>query len=189
MVERTSRSAGALGPEALVGDFLISLASGARIVIEAKNTARITLTGADGILEELDRAMANREAQVAVCVSARDAFPAEASHFAIYGNRILVVEDGDGATLGIALRVAELLTSSQPQTDHGVDRAALCDHLDRIGTLAKRFSNAKRALTEAQSGIGSTKDLLDSMRSELLDLVGAAQAGLRPVENPSESGK
>ena len=185
VVERTSRASGALGPEALVGDLTVALSEGSRVVIEAKNTARIGLTGSEGILEELDRAMANRRAQVAICVSAGDAFPTEAGHFAIYGNRVLVVDEGDGAALAVALRVAQLLlvtSSSGPIV--GVDQAALMDHLDRIGTLAKQFSTAKRALTEAQSGIGSTKDLLDSMRAELIELVDTARADVKRGSPP-----
>ena len=58
----------------------------------------------------------------------------------------------------------------------------MLDHLDRIGTLAKRFSTAKRALTEAQAGIGSTKDLLEAMRSELIELVGNARKNVRRGE-------
>ena len=76
-VERTSTDGGSLGREALVGDLVVVLADGGRVVIEAKHTARITLTGPDGILAELDRAMTNRDAEVAICVSAQDAFPGE----------------------------------------------------------------------------------------------------------------
>ncbi len=186
VVERTSRAAGALGPEALVGDLTVALTQSSRVVIEAKNTGRIGLAGSDGILEELDRAMANRQAQVAICVSARDAFPTEVGHFAIYGNRVLVVDAGDGAALAVALRVAQLLlvTSTSAGGD-GVDHAALLDHLDRIGTLSKRFSTAKRALTEAQAGIGSAKDLLEAMRSELIELVGNARKNVR-LGSPSD---
>ena len=191
VVERTSRSAGALGPEAFVGDLTIALGENSRVVIEAKNARRISLAGPDGILEELDRAMANRQAQVAVCVSAHDSFPAEVGQFAIYGNRVLVVDEGDGTAVGIALRVAQLLlATSTTNANHGVDQAALGDHLERIGTLAKRFSAAKRALTEAQGGIGSAKDLLDSMRSELLELVDNARADLRRGDKaPSQAGE
>lgn len=180
IVERTSRSAGALGPEALVGDITVALSESSRVVIEAKNTGRVGLAGNEGILEELDRAMANRHAQVAICASARDAFPSEVGQFAIYGNRILVVDDGAGAGLSVALRVAELLLAiTNSSGDRRADRTALLDYLDRIGTLAKRFSTAKRGLTEAQNGIGSTKELLDSIRSDLLDLVDAASSDLR----------
>lgn len=174
VVERTSAVGGALGREALVGDVVVTLPDGCRVVVEAKRTNRITLTG-DGILAELDRAMANREADVAICVSAAPAYPAEVGAFAVYGTRILVVDDGSEALFDVALRVAVLIaTAARPSGADGVDRAALLDHLERIGRLAKRFSSTKRTLTEAQNSIELAKQGLDTLRTELVDLTDAA---------------
>jgi hypothetical protein len=47
---------------AKVGDAALTLPDGTRIAIEAKDSAKVGLTGKDGILEELGRAMANRDA-------------------------------------------------------------------------------------------------------------------------------
>lgn len=181
LVHRTSRTGGALGSQALVGDLVLETAGGCRIVLEMKNTARVTLSGPDGILEELDRAMANRQATVGVCVSANDAFPAEAGLFAVYGNRILVVDDGSDAMLDVGLRVAQLVAATL-ESNRGteVDRAAVTAQLDRVRSLAKRFSASKRALTDAQSTIETVKSSLDGMRTDLLDLVDRVGAEVQP---------
>jgi hypothetical protein len=179
-VERTSTEGGSLGREVLVGDLVMVLADGGRVVIEAKHTARITLTGPDGILAELDRAMTNRDSEVAICVSAQDAFPGEVAGFGLYGNRILVVDDGTGAMFDVALRIANLLmTTARPSDGETIDRTAVLDQLDRIHKLAKRFSSSKRTLTEAQNSIDLAKDGLDSLRSELIELAEAAAHEVR----------
>lgn len=177
VVERTSTEGGSLGRESVVGDLVVVFPDGGRVVIEAKNTGRITLTGSDGILEELDRAMANRRADVAICLSARAAFPAEVGNFGLYGNRLLAVDDGEGDLLDAALRIAGLLlTLARPADTDIIDRAALLDQLDRIQLLAKRFSSTKRTLTEAQHSIDLAKEGLDTMRSDLLHLAQSATA-------------
>ena len=179
VVERTSAHGGTLGRDALVGEVVVTLADGCRIVVEAKNTSRITL-GGDGILAELDRALSNRDADVAICVSASDAFPAEVGMFGIYGNRILVVDDGTEHLLEVALRIAGMMTlSSRPTGTESIDRTALLDQLDRLQQLAKRFSSTKRTLTEAQNSIDLAKQGLDTLRSELIDLTESASLEVR----------
>jgi hypothetical protein len=179
IVERTSTDGGALGREALVGDVVVTLPDGCRVVIEAKHAARLSL-GGSGILAELDRAMSNRGADVAICVSATEAFPAEVGTFAIYGNRILVVDEGTDTLLDVALRVAMLLaTTARPADDVTIDRAALLDQLERIHQLAKRFSTTKRTLTEAQNGIELAKQGIDALRAELVELAEAATHEVR----------
>jgi hypothetical protein len=179
-VERTSSTGGVLGRESLVGDLVITFPDGARTVIEVKNTSRITLTGPDGILSELDRAMANRSADIAICVSARDSFPNEVASFGIYGHRILVVDDGTDSLFDVALRVAHLLITTHGRADgETIDRAALLDQLDRIHKLAKRFSTSKKTLTEAQTSIDLAKEGLDSLRSDLIEIAEAAAGQVR----------
>jgi hypothetical protein len=185
IVERTSTDGGALSREALVGDIVVTLPDGGRVVVEAKHTSRITLTGIDGILAELDRAMSNREADIAICISAQDAFPAEVGSFGFYGNRILVVDDGTDSLFDVALRVAGLLmTTARSGDGETIDRAAVLDQLERVHQLAKRFSSSKRTLTEAQNSIDLAKEGLDSMRSELIEIAEAAahevRAGIHP---------
>lgn len=171
IVERTSRRAGALRGEARVGDYVVTLPSGARIVVEAKNAATIPLTGSTGILTELDRAMDNREADVAVCVSARDAFPAEVGPFGVYGRRILVVDEGDGTMAWVALRWAATLLTTHTRPGVEADPTVVADRLDRIRQLAQLFSSNRRLLTEIGSSIDGVRTKLDEMRTELIGLV------------------
>ena len=179
VVERTSTDGGSLSRDALVGDVVVTLPDGGRVVVEAKHTARITLTGTDGILAELDRAMSNREAEIAICISAQDAFPAEVASFGLYGNRILVVDDGSDSLFEIALRVAGLLMTTRSRDGETIDRALVLDQLDRVHKLAKRFSSSKRTLTEAQNSIDLAKEGLDAMRSELIEIAEAAAHEIR----------
>jgi hypothetical protein len=172
VVERTGQTKGDLGAETMVGDFVVTLASGRRIVIEAKNTARINLTGRDGILEELDRAMANRSADFAVCVSARDAFPREVGPLGVYGERILIVDEGDGTMLAVALRLGEmLLEQSTARRATDLDRGFLHDRMQRLRQLAQLFTNNRRSLTDIKTSVENVHGSLEQIRSELLFLV------------------
>jgi len=85
VVEYTARSAGNLSSVAVVGDYLLIFPDGQRIVIEVKHQQNIGLTGKNGILTELDRAMINRSAQAGLCISALDAYPAEVGAFNVMG--------------------------------------------------------------------------------------------------------
>jgi len=178
IVERTGSTGGALGTHAKVGDFLLTLPDGTRVVIEAKNTARISLTGTTGILTELDSAMDNRNAEWGLCISRRDAFPGEVATFAVYGNRVLVVDPGDGVLTSVALRwIAAAVGAAR--TDVGrIDRGAALERLGRIRDLAQHFSRSKKVLAGAQSSLETVRDELDSLRTQLLDLVDDAVRSL-----------
>jgi len=172
-VEATALSNGCLGADAKVGDFVVTLADGSRIVVEAKNAARITLRGGQGILDELDRAMANRTATSAICVASREAFPGEVGPFGVFGNRVLVVDDGDGILLGAALRWVA--------ADGGVTRGAavrdaaeVAAQIERIREMATRISTSKRALAGIRTSVDQVRNDLDGLRGDLLDAVDAA---------------
>ncbi len=180
---------GDLGAETLVGDFVIVLASGRRLVIEAKNTARINLTGKDGILEELDRAMANRSADFAICVSARDAFPKEVGPLGVYGERILIVDEGDGTMLAVAVRLAEMiLDKSSNRKTADIDRGFVQDRMQRLRQLAQLFTNNRRSLTDIKTSIENVHGSLEQIRAELLFLVDEISHEIdRSAEVPSSA--
>ncbi|MDJ0923836.1 MAG: hypothetical protein QNJ77_04670 [Acidimicrobiia bacterium] len=180
VVERTGLLGGRLGPQTKVGDFVVALQDGTRIVIEAKNVGRLSLTGSTGILGELDEAMLNRDASWGICISRNDAFPAEVGSFALYGKRILVVDPGDGTLLRVALRWAAAAASKEAEPDDKVDTAAAFERLARLRDLAQHFSRSKKALTTAQQGLDGVRDDLDSLRSQLVELVDDAVRALRP---------
>ncbi len=169
IVERTSATTGALHATSKVGDFVVALDDGRRIVLEAKRHGSIGLTGSSGILAELDQALANRAADVAVCVAGRDAYPAEVGRFNTYGNRILVVDEGDGVMLDIALRWAVAL--SRPGAPDHVDPAAVADRIDRIRHAAEQLSGARRTVTAMKTSLDKLHEQLGTVRTDVLDQV------------------
>lgn len=168
-VERTSGETGAL--DRIVGDCVVELASGTRIVVEVKNKKTLHLRGQGGILSELDLAMANREADVAICVSKDpEAFPLEVGPINVYGRRVLVCDDGEGTLLGVALRWAQqMATSDGPDLDR-IDADAIADRLERLAQLAERFRSNRANLTAIKSSVGAVHESLGEMRSDLLEL-------------------
>ena len=169
-VERTSLERGS--GDAKVGDFVVTLGSGERVVIEAKNTtAPISLGGRGGILAELDRAAANRQAVYAICVSANPVFTKEVGTFGIFGDRLCVVDDGDGTMLAAALAWAEGSIALAGSQREGVDVRAIEDRLHSLRGLASQVSNARRSLTQIATSVNSLKGVLDELRSDLLSHV------------------
>lgn len=182
LVEATGMTPGSLGAQAKVGDFVITFADGSRVVVEAKNTGRLTVTGKCGVLAELDAAMANRDATFAVCVSATDdAYPAEVGCFSLYGNRLLIADDGSGTLIRAALRWASAAVRSSRGTDRPVEVAEIADGLARIHELASRISNAKRTLSTVRSGVDQARNDLDALRDDLLDRVDEISRRLGPT--------
>jgi hypothetical protein len=171
IVERTGRTGGGLSSESVVGDFVVTLPDGARIVVEAKNTARISLRGKDGILDELDRAVANRSADYAICLSANDAFPKEVGTFGVYGRRLLAVAGGDGTLATVALRWAIAQLAAEKTQQGVLDVAAIEDRLQRIRQLAQLLSSNRRSLTEIATSVERVRSSLEHVRTELLALV------------------
>lgn len=167
VVSRTADVVGAVG-DSLVGDFVVTLPSGASVVVEVKNSNRIGLDGAGGILSELDRAILNRDATYAICVSALDAYPSEVGTFGVYGNRVLVVDDGEGSMIDVAFRWVGLVASMTENASQEVDVARLSEVADRVRRLARSFSSHRRALTDSIESIGRVREGLDDMRRDLL---------------------
>lgn len=180
VVDRVSTVPGSLGPKRTVGDFVLDLGDGARIVVEAKHQATLTVSGRNGILAELDEAMSNRGADAAICVAGKDAFPAEVGRFAVFGNRILVVDDGEGTLLDVAIRwaVALLRTRGSAQ-EPDVDVGIVAERVQRIRTLAERFKTGQRALTDVGKSVEAVRQSLSEMRSDLLELVDDVARELR----------
>lgn len=181
IVERTSLTSGTLGLNSKVGDFVLTLADGTRVAVEAKNVGRISLNGKTGILSELDQAMDNRNASWAICVSRTESFPSEAGAFAVYGNRVLVVDPGEGTLTGVAIRWISSSTGADALVTDVVDTAAAQERLNRVRDLAQHFSRSKRALGAAQDGLESVRHDLDSLRSQLIELVDDIARALRPA--------
>ncbi|GEM_PF-4101808 len=186
LVERTSTRVGGLSATSKVGDYVVELEDGTRIVVEAKNTRSITLLGADGMLAELDRAMANRNAELAICISGQDAYPAEVGGFGVYGDRLLIVDDGEGVMVGIALRWARAWARTRGAGVGQTDLIAVAERLGRIRQLAQHFSSNKRTLSDISSNVDRVRSSLDSMRSDMLEIVDDVSRLLRPTLEPGQ---
>lgn len=186
VVEKTGRLPGELSADALVGDFVINLADGARIVVEAKNTARISLAGKDGILDELDRAIVNRSADFSICISSRDSFPKEVGPFGVYGHRLLVVEPGDGAMTAVAVRWAISAMAAERQTRGELDPGLLEDRLQRIRQLAQLLSGSRRSLTDITTSVENVRGTLEQFRTELLAVVTDLEGEVARITRPAD---
>lgn len=186
VVERTGRTPGEFSADAMVGDFVVTLADGARIVVEAKNTARINLAGKDGILDELDRAIVNRSADFSVCVSAREAFPREVGQFGVYGHRLLVVDQGDGAMTSVAIRWAISAMAAERQTRGELDHGLFEDRLQRIRQLAQLMSGSRRSLTDITTSVENVRGTLEQLRTELLAVVTDLDREVTRITRPAE---
>ena len=168
IVERTSTIVGALTASSKVGDFVVTLGDGRRIVVEAKRHASITLGGSGGILGELDAAMTNRRADAAVCIAGRDAFPAEVGRFNVYGDRVLAVDEGDGAMTSIAMQWAAASTANATGTGAELDTGAIADRIDRIRKAAETLSGARRSVTTITASLGKLHETLGGLRLDVL---------------------
>lgn len=183
-VERTSTTTGALSAESQVGDFVVHTEHGARIVVEAKNTQRIGLNGSRGILDELDRAMTNRSADFAICVAAKDTYPAEVDGFGVYGDRLLIVDDGEGTMLRVAIEWARARLATRRDRVETLDVDAVMSRLDALSRMASRFSGARRSLTDVKQSIETVRTTLDGMRADLIDLTNDLGYEIRLAEPP-----
>jgi hypothetical protein len=105
--------------------------------------------------------------------------------FGVYGNRLLVVDPGDGTLARVAVRWIAAAAHNTGATEHTIDTTGALDSLDRIRGLAQHFSRSKKVLASAQSGLDTVRDELDTLRSELLDLVDDTTRALQPP--PSET--
>jgi hypothetical protein len=170
IVEYISRSPGSLSTGAVVGDYLLTLADGCRVVVEVKNQQSIALGGKNGILMELDRATINRDAQAALCISAQPAYPAEVGAFGTYGTRVLVVDDGEGTMITAGLRwiIASLAAK---ESASAVDVIFIQDGLQRLRTVCQRFASHRAALTDVAKSVDKVSESLGDMRNEVMGLV------------------
>lgn len=169
VVERVGRVPGELGAQSAVGDFVVVLPDGYRIVVEAKNQATMGLGGRDGILAELDRAMANRRADAAVCISRRDAFPTEVGRFGVYGARVLAVDEGDGLLTAVALQWVRARAAAEASgRSHRMDVVVVADRVATIRRLADHLRSARAGLTDIRKGVDTLSERLGDLRTEIL---------------------
>ena len=145
-----------LKPNCKVGDYVITigpekLAAGARIVIEAKESASYDLTKT---LEEADLARLNRQAEVCVFVHSTNTAPASIPIFRRYGRDIVVKwnpdDDVNDVWLEAALMVATEL--SVKATSHDKQDAGSFEKIDKaIERVRKHIEGFDEINTSANS--------------------------------------
>jgi len=165
-----------------VGDFVVTLnprdtgGRDRRIVFELKK--RKTRASVRSCLAELDRAMLNRDAQVAVMVFAHPSqSPLQGRSFrAFHGNRVLVVWDPDGEpgsdlALEVAAQVGRTLAIASDRDDLTLDRGLLAEKLDTLTNVIERGRAIRRGISTARRGLNAAEDAYDVLAEEAMAVV------------------
>lgn len=174
IAEHVGRSSGATGSQ--VGDEVVTLClddtrgATARYVLELKDRK----LGLNATFEELDRAMANRDAGVAVAVFSREQHAPVPGPFQFWGNYAIVVLDKELVDDG-ALRLARLwarmmvrLHLSDEATDVDFDRVGgLIDDgrraLDRVSTVRRYHTSARNSIEQATGQVANLATEIDAV--------------------------
>jgi hypothetical protein len=159
------------------GDLLVQLnkesADGhdAYIVVEAKRRSK-TIGGRRGILEEMNEAMASRQAQFAIAVFSDDVCPDEVGRFRAYpNNRIICSVDRGGKDL-LALEIAYQLARTELcwQLRHdarGVDQAMVANAVRHAEEKLNQFQGLKQNAANLISTANKIRDRLDDIEREI----------------------
>jgi hypothetical protein len=148
-----------------------------RAVIEAKDR-KLSMRN---ILEELDEAMANRGAEVAIAVfSAQELAPTHVP-FHVVGNRAIVVLDkrsGDDAALKLAYLWARWMLRRVEGDEAEVDTARIQQMVDearraltRMGTIKGAHSTIRKKVDEAAKQLECMHDEVEEALTELAELI------------------
>ena len=139
-----------------------------RVVFEAKDR-RLSKPRA---LEELDKAMRDRDANFAVLVVPSDEeVPAKLQPLREYNGDKLVVtldpEEGGTLALELGYRLARARVLMARGSVEGIDAAAVRDTVQRALNAMDEVRRIKNTLTGAQTSIQKGKDLVDAMASRV----------------------
>jgi hypothetical protein len=132
--------------------------------------------------EELDEALRNRDAAVALVVFSTTHAPAGIAPFDVRQGSVYCVVDPqapDAATLEAAMRLARLLAASalrQPGTE--IDAAAVRDALARIRPELDALRALKTRLTTIATATSSINAGLDQLRDAVLARIAETEAVL-----------
>ena len=159
-----------------------------RVVFEAKDR-RLSKPRA---LEELDKAMRDRDANFAVLVVPSDEeVPAKLQTLREYNGDKLVVtldpEEGGTLALELGYRLARARVLMARGSVEGIDAAAVRDTVQRALNAMDEVRRIKNTLTGAQTSIQKGKDLVDAMASRVranLDDIDALVISEAGEDNP-----
>jgi hypothetical protein len=140
-------------------------------VIEAKDS-RLSKPKA---LEELDRALAERSADVAVLVvPSDDEVPAKMQQLREYnGDKLVVVHDPEAGSLPleVAYRLARARVLMKRSDADGIDAGAVRDTAERALAALTEERRIKNQLTGAKTGIDKAYALVDEMSARVRALL------------------
>lgn len=168
ILQETGSSTG-LKPNCKVGDYVITIgpekvAAGARIVVEAKESASYDLTRS---LEEAEVARNNRQAEICVFVHSTRTAPASIPTFQRFGRDLVVRwnpdDDANDVWLEAALMVATAL--SVKAAAHDKQDAASFEKIDKaIERVRKALEGFEELNTSANTIKGSAEKILNRAR-------------------------
>jgi hypothetical protein len=168
IVQDTGATTG-LKPNCKIGDHVITigpekLAAGARIVIEAKESASYDLTKT---LEEADTARVNRQADVCVFVHSSRTAPPSIPNFQRFGRDIVVKwnadDDANDVWLEAALMVAAAL--SVKAASHDKQDAASFEKIDKaVERIRKSLEGFEEINTSANTAKSAVEKILNRAR-------------------------
>jgi hypothetical protein len=171
-----------------VGDVVVSIdacngPSRGRIVVEAKDS-RLSKPKA---LEELDRALAERSADVAVLVvPSDDEVPAKMQQLREYnGDKLVVAHDPEAGSLPleVAYRLARARVLMKRSDADGIDAGAVRDTAERALAALTEERRIKNQLTGAKTGIDKAYALVDEMSARVRALLGEIDTLVRGADD------
>jgi hypothetical protein len=170
-----------------VGDVVIAIdacngPARGRIVIEAKDS-KLSRPKA---LEELDRALSERSADVALLVvPSDDEVPAKMQQLREYnGDKLVVAYDAesDSLPLEVAYRLARARVLMKRSDADGIDAGAVRDTAERALAALTEERRIKNQLTGAKTNIEKAYGLVDDMSSRVRALLGEIDTLVRPAD-------
>jgi hypothetical protein len=183
--EAVGDTKGAIGK---TGDVLVSIDAAAgpargRIVFEAKDR-KLSKPKA---LEELDRALDERDADFAVLVvPSEDEIPARLQELREYnGDKLIAtLEPGDGARLGLELayRLARARVLMARSTGEGVDASAVHDRIERALAALDDVRRVKSQLSGAESNIDNARQIVEAVAARVRSELGEIDVLVRGPE-------
>lgn len=163
-LERTTAATGMNGRR--VGDFVIEVAPERRIVVEAKSTGRTRPQA----FEELDLAMANRQAAVGVMVFAdAEQAPLAGRRLHVEASHILVVWDEDDLAIDAALQLARRLAVGGGAST--LPRLHLENQLNRLSNVIDRAASIRTGIGAARRGLDQAEAAYDDLRADAREVI------------------
>jgi hypothetical protein len=169
-----------------VGDVVVQVdATGGpargRVVIEAKDRR---LSPRDA-LNELDRALSERSADVAVLVvPSDDEIPSKMQQLREYnGDKLVVVYEPESGSLPleVAYRLARARVLMKRSDADGIDASAVRDTAERALAALTEERRIKNQLTGAKTGIDKAYGMVEEMSARVRGLLGEIDALVRPA--------